>query len=65
MSMQVRRACRRCGSPRLSVEVIAWADYEDGKFRTLDVTEYIEPKPGGWAICHECSEQQLTEEEMP
>jgi hypothetical protein len=52
------RQCRRCGSTHLAVQVIAWADYRNGEFQCLDITEYSEPKPRGYAMCHDCNHQQ-------
>lgn len=58
MPSRIQAACRRCGSARLAAQIIAWADYDGGEFQAVDLSEAVALKPGGWAICHDCSEEQ-------
>ncbi|HUC70421.1 MAG TPA: hypothetical protein VMS01_04435 [Stellaceae bacterium] len=63
MRHTVRAGCRRCGSGRLAVQVIAWAEYRDGEFERIDLTAEVAPKPRGYALCLDCTHVQPTLEE--
>lgn len=51
MAILAPAKCPKCGCPTLSMQVIAWAIFRDGKFETLEVGEEVEPIDDTIAVC--------------
>ncbi|MBF6560516.1 MAG: hypothetical protein IVW56_09515 [Candidatus Binataceae bacterium] len=58
MSARIQAACRRCGGGDLGAEVTVWGVFEVGALVNVDLSQSIEVKRRGWAICLDCGEAQ-------